>query len=365
MDRDIKFAAHCLLAMSSGGGVNNISEYSSKPLDLSGRHVQSTKSKRTVKCSDRTIRKNFNQADVNCINEKLDGDDDTDFTAGRILPQSDYRKSGRQISLKRTQQNHKGSIENNSENKLENEDGPSFRVAASATVNDEFLNDKISLNINEIFNNNSTKFNHNSIEMVNCPQIMNATTSVKAAERRSIEKTISDKTAQILLPNLLAVKKRKKKKKRFALNGTNRLLATCPMSTNYLNINGSRSSGNSSSSSSSNSGSPTSINTLNSTCVTNGSRNDISLNKITTAVTRKTHRCLYNGCNKIYGKSSHLKAHFRTHSGEKPFPCQWNDCGKRFARSDELARHTRTHTGEKNFCCPVCSKKFMRSDHLR
>ena len=25
----------------------------------------------------------------------------------------------------------------------------------------------------------------------------------------------------------------------------------------------------------------------------------------------------------------------------------------------------RTHTGEKNFQCPVCNKRFMRSDHLR
>lgn len=79
---------------------------------------------------------------------------------------------------------------------------------------------------------------------------------------------------------------------------------------------------------------------------------------------KKQHICHIPGCGKVYGKTSHLRAHLRWHSGERPFICSWNYCGKRFTRSDELQRHRRTHTGEKKFVCPQCSKRFMRSDHL-
>uniref|UniRef100_A0A3B4AUW8 C2H2-type domain-containing protein n=1 Tax=Periophthalmus magnuspinnatus TaxID=409849 RepID=A0A3B4AUW8_9GOBI len=75
---------------------------------------------------------------------------------------------------------------------------------------------------------------------------------------------------------------------------------------------------------------------------------------------KRVHRC--NWCKKGFKKSSHLKQHVRSHTGEKPFRCHL--CGRSFVSAGVLKAHLNTHTGVKPFKCNVCDATFTTNGSL-
>ena len=57
----------------------------------------------------------------------------------------------------------------------------------------------------------------------------------------------------------------------------------------------------------------------------------------------KIHRCVQEGCDKVFFDSASLKKHMSTH-GERLFICPVKGCGKKFLDNSKLRRHHVVHT---------------------
>jgi regulatory protein SWI5 len=71
--------------------------------------------------------------------------------------------------------------------------------------------------------------------------------------------------------------------------------------------------------------------------------------------------CLYEGCDRRFGRKENVRAHIQTHLGDRQFKCDL--CNKTFVRQHDLKRHVAIHSDQRPFVCP-CNSSFARHDAL-
>lgn len=75
------------------------------------------------------------------------------------------------------------------------------------------------------------------------------------------------------------------------------------------------------------------------------------------------HKCEY--CGKVDKYPSKIRAHMRTHTGEKPFKCEI--CGMAFSQKTPMRLHLRRHFDQKPYECDVdgCKERFVSGAILK
>ncbi|XP_063440156.1 zinc finger protein 845-like [Mytilus trossulus] len=77
----------------------------------------------------------------------------------------------------------------------------------------------------------------------------------------------------------------------------------------------------------------------------------------------KKFKCTYEGCRWAFYLYNELKAHYRSHTGERAYLC--DICGYAAGTKNRLNRHHHTHTGERAHHCEYCNYKAGTRTHLR
>ncbi|KAJ8667876.1 hypothetical protein QAD02_009539, partial [Eretmocerus hayati] len=68
-------------------------------------------------------------------------------------------------------------------------------------------------------------------------------------------------------------------------------------------------------------------------------------------------------CDKRFSRTSILKDHLKTHTGEGLIPCKL--CGKKFSQKSNLQRHMIVHKDERPFTCTSCDASFKIKSNLK
>ncbi|XP_067321724.1 zinc finger protein 436-like [Anolis sagrei] len=80
-----------------------------------------------------------------------------------------------------------------------------------------------------------------------------------------------------------------------------------------------------------------------------------------TPVSEKTREGLQSG--KIFSPLTNLQSRFKVLAEEKRYGC--SECPESFACREQSQSHERNHAGEKAYQCPDCGKSFARISHLK
>ena len=77
---------------------------------------------------------------------------------------------------------------------------------------------------------------------------------------------------------------------------------------------------------------------------------------------KRMFKCTHEGCDKAYAFKYDLLAHFRRHTGEKPYQCE--QCGFRTSTTTGLRIHKISHSDARPYACEHCGSTYKQAKHL-